>query len=260
MADPLTVSLPRFEGPLDLLLSLVRKNEVAITDIPIAEITRQYLDYVRQAEQLDIDLGGEFTFMAATLIWIKARTLLPRDPADGASEPDLRQELINQLLVYEEVRAKAVDFLADKLRDSQNSWSNSTSQEFCEPAPVEQAPALVNTLNVFDVIRLAEQVLEIARAHSRLDLSREEVTVEGMVRWVEDLLNNIHPGEILESTRLFNQQVGVNRKITLFLALLEMARVDKLRLRQEFPFGKISVMRPVGAQTVSVAPAIDGRQ
>src|SRR5690348_16705635 len=92
------VELDRFDGPLDLLLSLVRKNQVDITEIPISEITRQYLDYLKNAEALDLDLGSDFAYMAATLIQIKSRLLLPPDPEVAAREPDPRQELIRQLL------------------------------------------------------------------------------------------------------------------------------------------------------------------
>lgn len=247
MNDPLTVSLPRFEGPLDLLLSLVRKKEVPITGIPIAEITRQYLDYLHQAKELDINLGGEFTFMAATLIWIKTRSLLPRDPA--ASEPDPQQELINQLLDYEEVRNQAVGFLEDKLWENQNSWSHSLSEKFGESTTisVEEPPPSPETLNVFDVIKLAEKVLEIARAHSRLDLRREEVTLDEMIRWLEQQLAKIRVGGALDSTELFKEQVGVDRKILLFLALLELARLGSVRILQDALFGKVSVVRTMQA-------------
>jgi len=107
-APPL--SLPRFEGPLDLLLALVRKNQVDITEIPIAEITRQYLDYLDRATALDLELGSDFTLMAATLIHIKSRLLLPPDPEIAAREPDPRQDLIRQLLHHEQVR-QAAEFL-----------------------------------------------------------------------------------------------------------------------------------------------------
>lgn len=249
MSDALTVSLPRFEGPLDLLLSLVRKNAVAITEIPIAEITRQYLDYIHQAEELDIDLGGEFTFMAATLIWIKTRSLLPRDPALPASEPDPRQELIHQLLGYEEVRRKAVEFLQEKLEDNQNSWSLSLPEEFREPETVvdEEPPQPPDTLTVFDVIRLAQKALEVARAHCSLDLRREEVSVEDMIGWLHRQLAGVETGEAVDATTLFEQHAALNRKLALFLALLEMSRLGNLRILQEALFGKISVLRRTGA-------------
>src|SRR5579863_2546037 len=111
-ADAPSFSLPRFEGPLDLLLALVRKNQVDIADIPIADITRQYLDYLHQAGELNIDLGSEFVYMAALLIHIKSRCLLASDPELGREE-DPRAELVRQLLDYDQVRHGA-EFLKQK--------------------------------------------------------------------------------------------------------------------------------------------------
>ena len=123
------ISLPQFAGPLDLLLSLVRKNEVEITDIPIAEITRQYLNYLHQAEELNLDLGSEFVYMAALLIQIKSRCLLARDPEIAAHEEDPRQELVRQLLHHEQMRQGA-EFLQQKLEIAQAAWSRSSMEEF----------------------------------------------------------------------------------------------------------------------------------
>src|SRR5262249_11964294 len=123
MSAPIDISLPCFEGPLDLLLSLVRKNEIEISDLPIADITRQYLDYLHQAGELDRDLGSEFVYMAAWLIQIKTRCLLAADPETRPVE-DPRQELVRQLLDHEQVR-QAVDFLKQKLEISEATWSRS---------------------------------------------------------------------------------------------------------------------------------------
>src|SRR5689334_16242930 len=100
----LDISLPRFEGPLDLLLALVRKHEVEIADLPIAEITRQYLEYLQQADELNVDLGADFIYMAALLIHIKSRCLLPPDPELRGREPDPREELVRQLLDHDQLR------------------------------------------------------------------------------------------------------------------------------------------------------------
>src|ERR1051325_1497199 len=103
-----------FEGPLDLLLALVRKNDVNISEIPIAEITRQYLDYLESAAALDLELGSEFAYMAATLILIKSRLLLPPDPEIAAREPDPARELVRQLMEHDQLRG-AAEFLDQQL-------------------------------------------------------------------------------------------------------------------------------------------------
>ena len=127
------VALPRFAGPLDLLLSLVRKKEVDIADLPIAQITRQYLDYLHQAEELNIDLGAEFVYMAATLIQIKSRCLLPADPAQPvAGSEDPRQALVRQLLDHEQV-SHAAEFLGQKLEVAQATWSHPPELELGGP-------------------------------------------------------------------------------------------------------------------------------
>src|SRR5215471_14779681 len=113
------VSLPQYEGPLDLLLDLVRTHRLDILDLPIAEVTRQYLDYLRRARELNIDLGGDFILMAATLILIKSRTLLKPDPKE---EPDPRQELVEQLLTREQAQ-QAAALLAERLQASSDAWS-----------------------------------------------------------------------------------------------------------------------------------------
>ena len=130
------ISLPCFEGPLALLLALVRKNEVAIADIPITRITGQYLEYLHRAEQLDIDLGSDFAYMASVLIEIKSQCLLPADPEIAALEPDPRQELIRALLDHEQVRHGA-EFLQQKLEVSGAIWSKSSIGDFVDLAREE---------------------------------------------------------------------------------------------------------------------------
>ena len=126
------VSLPCFEGPLDLLLTLVRRNQMEITDIPIAEITRQYLEHLRQADEQRMDLGAEFVEMAAVLIHIKSKCLLATDPEMAAAEPDPREDLIRQLLDHQQVR-QAAEFLGQKLELEGASWSRPTEKIPEEP-------------------------------------------------------------------------------------------------------------------------------
>lgn len=236
------ISLPRFEGPLDLLLALVRQHQVAITDIPIAAVTRQYLDYLHRAQELDLDLGSEFAYMAATLIHIKARCLLPADPAT-ASEPDPRQDLIRELLDHEQLR-RAAEFLQQKLELSQAAWSRppADGRQLAEPADQETPGAM----NLLQVLQLAQQALETARAHQLLNLSREAVTVGEMITWLADRLAELPAAGFLPADALLAEQHSAERKVVLFLAMLEMAKTGDLDIRQGGLFEPIQLFRHNG--------------
>ena len=237
-----SLSLPRFEGPLDLLLELVRKHQVPITEIPIAEVTRQYLEYLSQAEQMNLELGSEFALMAATLIQIKARTLLPADPELASREPDPRQELIRQLLDHEQIR-KAAEFLQQRLELKGATWSRSGGEEFGDFHPEEELPVNPESMNLAEILRLAHRALEVARSHQWLHLSADPVTVEQMIRWLESRITALRQGEGLVADPLFAEQQTAERKTTLFLAILEMSKSARLRVEQKGIFQPISLVR-----------------
>lgn len=227
------VSLPRFEGPLDLLLELVRKNQIEITDIPIADITRQYLEYLNAAGQLDLDLGAEFAYMASVLIHIKSRSLLVRDPEIAAREEDPRDELVRLLLDHEQVRQGA-EFLKQKLEVAEATWSQSSIRDFRDLPDLDTAPS--GTLNLLQILRLAKQALETARAYEIVS-SPEPVTVEEMIRW---LVDRISSGRT-EADPLLKEHTG-QRRAALFLALLEIAKAGRIRLEQRECFGPIRIL------------------
>ena len=134
MSSPLNFHLEQYDGPLDLLLDLIRKQQIEIKDIPIATITSQYLEYMEKAREMDIDLGAEFVYMAATLIHIKSRMLLPRDPAleqDGETSEDPRQELVDRLLEHERFK-NAAEMLQQKRMIEENVWSNPQIKAFAQ--------------------------------------------------------------------------------------------------------------------------------
>lgn len=231
------VSLPRFAGPLDLLLSLVRKKELDIADLPIAEITRQYLDYLHQAEELNIDLGAEFVYLAATLIQIKSRCLLPADPAqESAGTEDPRQELVRQLLDHQQV-CQAAEFLGQKLEVTQATWSHPPELELGRRIEVdEETPATDGALNLLQVLRLAQEALATAQAYD-LVTPPESVSVAEMMTWLDERLALHSPG--LEAGPLLEEQPDAGHRSALFLAMLEMANSTRIDLRQEECFGRI---------------------
>jgi segregation and condensation protein A len=230
------ISLPRFEGPLDLLLDLVRKHEIDIADIPIAEVTRQYMDYLHRAQQLDIDLGAEFTYIAALLIHIKSRSLLARDPELPDRGEDPRRELVRLLLDHDQIRQGA-EFLKQKLEVAQATWSRSSEEEF--QAAADPDPVSSGAMNLLEVLQLAKRALEAARAYE-LIFPTESVTVEEMERWLEQRIGTDF--EEGSADAFLAEQPTTDRRAALFLAILEMARAGTIRLQQAECFGPIQIV------------------
>lgn len=241
------VSLPRFEGPLDLLLSLIRKNEFDIYDIPVAVVTRQYLDYIDQAESMDIDLGSDFVYLASTLIHLKSRRLLPVDPEVAAREPDPLDELVRELITHDQVRS-AAEFLNGRLEVESASWSRRPAARSADDVEGFDDPEITDpgTLNLVEVLQLARKALETARAHQTLRLEEDRVTVEEMSNWLARKLAEYPFASSLPSDILFREQSGLPRSIALFLAMLEMSRRGDYGLEQASEFSPIYISRTVG--------------
>lgn len=224
------VRLEAFEGPLDLLLYLIKKEQVSIYDIPIARITEQYLEYVRLMEELDIGLAGEFLVMAATLIHIKTKMLLPRDPiAEGAGEEleDPRQELVERLLEHQRFRT-AAEFLHHKQLMEQAVYTR--------PLPVEDRENMEVSAGVFDLLTAFRDVLLRAQALVEIEIARDEVTLAqklAEVRGIVEMRGEINVMELFESSRSKRELV-----IT-FLAVLELVKELVIRIQQSGAFGDI---------------------
>src|SRR5579864_3894103 len=173
VSSPLDVRLEKYEGPLDLLLDLIRKQQIDIKDSPIATITAQYLEYMDKAREMDIDLGAEFVYMAATLIHIKSRMLLPRDPEleKISPEEDPRQELVDRLLEHERYKNDA-EMLQQKRMIEENVWSNPQMKQFVAE---DEDPGLA--IGLFDLVKAFEEVLERAKNRPVYDVSGPEVSV-----------------------------------------------------------------------------------
>ncbi len=183
VSSPLNVHLEHYEGPLDLLLDLIRKQQIDIKDIPIATITQQYLEYLDRAREMDIDLGAEFVYMAATLIHIKSRMLLPTDPAlanDGDASEDPRQELVDRLLEHESFK-NAAEMLQQKRLIEENVWSNPQIKAFTSE---DDDPGLAITL--FDLVKAFGEVLERIKNRPIYEVEAADVTVADMVRYLHE--------------------------------------------------------------------------
>jgi len=224
-----SVKLPLFEGPLDLLLHLIRQNEVEIVDIPIAKIAEQYLAYIEMMEELNIDVAGEYLLMAATLALIKSRMLLPRElEADGEGEVDPRAELVARLLEYQRYKEAAEALSGRRLlgRDVYRAESPGP-----EPVPQEQREIEVG---LFDLLEAFRSALAAAPAGDLLHaVETEEVTVRERMIYVMSLFDGAETVEFSEVFRGTGSQ-GPSRAmiVATFLAILELARLSALRLFQ----------------------------
>jgi segregation and condensation protein A len=242
VSSPLNVHLERYDGPLDLLLDLIRKQQIDIKDIPIATITAQYLEYMEKARELDFDLGAEFVYMAATLIHIKSRMLLPRDP-----EEDPRQELVEKLLEHEKFK-NAAEMLQQKRMIEENVWSNPQMAQFNAD---DEDPGLAITL--FDLVKAFGELLERAKSRPVYEVSEEEVNVGQMIARLKSLFLEVGEDEPVYIMRLFAEQRSRRAMIALFLAVLEMVKLQAVRVAQTDLFGEIVLQRHRSFDTVFAA-------
>lgn len=222
-----------YDGPLDLLLDLIRKQDIDIYDIPIAKITAQYLAYVESMKQLDVDVAAEFIYMAALLIHIKSKMLLPRDPdAPAGAEEDPREELVQRLLEHEKYK-NAAQMLLQKQQIEEAVVSNPALKEFKNAEGTE--PEL--EADVVDLVKTFQDILERARNRPILEVNEESVTVGQMVEYFRRrLLMEDRP---ILVKRLLQHITSRHALIASFLALLELVRLQAVLLRQERVFGDI---------------------
>ncbi len=252
MSSPLNFHLAQYDGPLDLLLDLIRKQQIEIKDIPIATITSQYLEYMDKAREMDIDLGAEFVYMAATLIHIKSKMLLPRDPAlasvEGESD-DPRQELVDRLLEHERFK-NAAEMLQQKRMIEENVWSNPQIKAFVSE---DDDPGLAITL--FDLVKAFGEMLERVKNRPVYEVESADVTVSDMIRYLRDQFREAGQDQSgadkpVYIMRIFEMQRTRRAMIALFLAVLEMVRMQAVVVTQKDLFGEIALKRHESFETV----------
>ncbi|HXZ78657.1 MAG TPA: segregation/condensation protein A [Terriglobales bacterium] len=233
-----------YDGPLDLLLDLIRKQDIDIYDIPIAQITAQYLHYVERMRELDVNLAAEFIYMASVLIQIKSRLLLPRDPdAPETLEDDPRNELVQRLLEHEKFKM-AAQMLLQRQQIENAVWTNPALKEFHDAEGTEAELAA----DVVDLVRTFQQILERARQRPVLQVDEETVTVGQMIDYFRRrLMLEDKPVRLKQLLRSVNSQRTL---ICAFLALLELVRLQAILLRQERSFGEILVKKSAHFESV----------
>ena len=229
--DALEVFLETFEGPLDLLLYLIRRHNLDVLDVPMAELTRQYLSYVEAARTSRLELAAEYLLMAAMLIEIKSRMLLPRivRPNEDGEPEDPRAELVRRLLEYEQMKlaAQRLDKLPQAGRDFQiiSVTLESAAKRLPEVRPEDFSAAWLS-------------ILSRAKANKHHRIGRNELSVrEHMTR----ILKSLQPGQFLEFVSLFNADAGVPELVVTFLAVLELAKETLIDVTQAEPLAPIYV-------------------
>ncbi len=247
--DAPRIQLPVFEGPLDLLLYLIRRDRIDIHDIPIAPITRQYVEYLDLMKELNLDVAGEFMVMAATLIHIKSKMLVPVDPAEVEGEEeteDPRAELIQRLLEFQRYK-EAAGVLHQQAQIRAATWTRPEGVVRFDDIGEEMLEA-----GLFDLITALREVLERRKTLLAHEVEAEGKTVE---QGMEELLALLRAGESLEFSGLFAGQETKRDMILTFLALLELIRLKQVKVYQRGLFGPIRVFRPLGPENGTPRPA-----
>src|SRR6202043_3637420 len=236
MATPYRVTLPIYEGPLDLLLDLIRKQEMDIHNIPIAKITEQYLDYLHQLDKFDIDVSADFIYMAATLIHIKSKMLLPADPLAGPEgEQDPRDELVHRLLEHEKFK-NAAQLLYQKQQIEDHVWSHPDRSLY---GTDETEGELV--VSLVDLVKVFSQVLERRKEVPKFELHHDTVTIAQMMeRLRQRLVSSEEPVSLVE---FFDGCETRNAMIVALLAVLEMVRMQAILLVQSELFSDIRLRK-----------------
>ena len=248
---PFTVRLDKYEGPLDALLDLVKRQGLDILDLPIALITEQYLESLRLAKALDVEVGAEFADMAATLILIKAKALLPSPPAaaEPAADPG---DLLVEMLLERETFKQAAQMLEDRRIVEENTW---TIAEEALCATGEDPPEL--RVSLFDLVQAFGSVLERLSEQPTVEIPEERVTVASRIHLLKAVLADRQGPVRLKD--LLRQQPTADAVIATFLALLELVKAGAARLRQGETYGEITLWRPVAASAENGGPATGGR-
>ncbi|HXM97717.1 MAG TPA: segregation/condensation protein A [Candidatus Dormibacteraeota bacterium] len=237
MAAPYRVNVPMYEGPLDLLLDLIKKHEMNIHDIQISKITTQYLEYLHKLEELDVDVSAEFVYMAATLIYIKSRMLLPPDPLGTPEEQgDPRAELVQRLVEHEKFK-NAAQLLYQKQQVEENVWSKPDKSLYnAEGTEGELVVSLVDLVKVF------QQVLERRKEVSRIELKHDVFTVAQMMAQMRAQILASDTNSV-NLVKFFEECPSRHAMIVAFLAVLEMVKLQAVALAQETQFGEIVVRK-----------------
>lgn len=231
------VRVGAFEGPLDLLLYLIKRDEFDVFDIPIARLTEEYLAEIRIMELLDLEVAGEFLVMASTLLRIKAKMLLPKSPEEeAADDDDPREELVQRLLEYREFK-RASESLANK-----EEWRRLIFARTPPAGEKRVEEELVQNATIFDLVRIYRQVLERAPRLDSFEVILDEITLEDKIA---EIVGRLETEERVSFQALLERQLRRREIVVTFIAILELARLGKLFITQSAPFEPVWLERRV---------------
>lgn len=231
--DELKLTLGEFAGPLDLLLFLIKQEQANIFDIPIAKITDEYVRYIRLMKSLDIAVAADFLVMAATLIEIKSKMLLPRDPVadDGEEIEDPRQELVDRLLEYEKYKS-AAQMLYERSTVEQAVFQRGQIESDDNNAEI--------SATVFDLLNVFQKILARHKEEVQMEIHREEISLSDMIR---NMKRRIFENSELSLIAFFEEMHTKRELVTAFMAVLEIVRTESVKLLQKSTFGDIILRR-----------------
>lgn len=230
-----SVRLDKFEGPLDLLLHLIRKNELDIYDIPISVITRQYLDYIKLMKDLNLEVAGDFLLMASTLLHIKSRMLLPKEEQEeeGEEEPDPRAELIRRLLEYQQYKEAGM-VLESRALLGREVFTRGCPEPLPNAGQVDEGPL---ELGLFDLVDAFRALLARIPADSFHDVAAADTF--SIADCINEILALLQEQDTLQFDEIVNEDSTRERVIVTFLAMLELCRLKLIRIFQNDPHGNI---------------------
>lgn len=237
MESDYKVKLEIFEGPLDLLLYLIKRDELDIYEISLERITRQYLEYLQAFKELNIDVAGEFVVMAANLIYLKSRSLLPVDqqpPEEDVEEDDPRWDLIRQLIEYKKFKEAAAQLQVRQLEQERIFIRAAVGSD-----PIAIAPLRLGEVGIFQLISAFQNVIKRVEAREDLrEIFGEHFTVSDKIDWI---LRRVGDGVPLRFSELFASMASRVEIVVTFLALLELIRLRQVRATQTNPFDEIEI-------------------
>ncbi len=231
ISEPYKVITEIFEGPMDLLVYLIKKNEVSIYDIPIARITGQFLEYIEWMKMLNINLAGDFLYMASILTNIKSRTLLPSHTAEGEDEEDPRAEITKRLEEYMQIKSAAED-LGNRAILNEDTFIRTIDKK----AFRQDADADMIEVGLFELIDAFQKVLDKLPASSKMILARDEISIKDKIT---EIVEKLEQKKSLTFSELLENVKQKSEVIAIFLALLEMVKLQLVAIRQHVESGVI---------------------
>ncbi|MBI4972154.1 MAG: segregation/condensation protein A [Candidatus Omnitrophica bacterium] len=240
MKNQIAIHLPVYEGPLDLLLDLIKKNEINIYDIPVAEITRQYIDYLNQMKEMNLDIAGEFLVMAATLLYIKSKMLLPTDETEEDEDGgDPRAELVRKLLEYQAFREAAKELGLMEL-DRAKEFTRQISDYYFKDLESEVVDAEPLDANLFDLLQAFHKVLKEVSRENIHEVFEQVISIDQKIEQIRTLFKE---RDEIYFTDLFDKSITRNELIVSFLAMLEITKQRFVRIYQDSMFDEIRLVK-----------------